>query len=327
MGKWFKAVVQLSIGIVILLWLFQLADLSKVLKTLMSMNPVSLAIPATFFIIASTFVAFALYVIVKSLDSRPPLWKTVMVSFAGQLLSDVTPARSGYFVTPLILNKMCGISIEKGVTSVLFTGITNSFVKVILGVVALAYFLRFLPIQPMIVNAMVIGIIFLLTGGLFLLTLMLSKRFLRVSTVLRRIPLVKVVLKKLMDVLEKTQKEGRRAYRAFPLIFLLIVLSVVANAIALFSISNILWYGSPNLLEFIFIAALAGSLMYVPVTVAGLGVQETGYVILLTLLGMPLERAVAFALIARLLFTGTDIIGIFPLLRVGVRYEDRPPKA
>jgi uncharacterized membrane protein YbhN (UPF0104 family) len=59
--------------------------------------------------------------------------------------------------------------------------------------------------------------------------------------------------------------------------------------------------------------------MYIPVTIAGLGVQETGYVLLLTSLGMPFDTAVAFALLARVLFTGTDIIGLPALMKVGFK--------
>jgi uncharacterized membrane protein YbhN (UPF0104 family) len=94
---------------------------------------------------------------------------------------------------------------------------------------------------------------------------------------------------------------------------------VVANALALQFISDGLGFGSPSLIEFVFIATLVSSLMYVPFTIAGLGIQETGYVLLLTLLGMPFETAVAFALLTRALFTGTDIIGLPVLIKIGFK--------
>jgi hypothetical protein len=74
-------------------------------------------------------------------------------------------------------------------------------------------------------------------------------------------------------------------------------------------------------------ASFASALTYVPITIAGLGVQETGYVILLSLLlGLPISvvdpRLLAFALITRALFTGTDIIGLSPLIKVGITPEN-----
>jgi uncharacterized membrane protein YbhN (UPF0104 family) len=107
--------------------------------------------------------------------------------------------------------------------------------------------------------------------------------------------------------------------RQFPKVSLLILLSVVANAVALQFISDGLGFRSPSLIEFIFIATLVSFLMYTPFTIAGLGIQETGYVLLLTFLGMPLETAVAFALLTRALFTGTDIIGLLALVEIGFK--------
>ena len=85
-----------------------------------------------------------------------------------------------------------------------------------------------------------------------------------------------------------------------------------------------------HLIDFFFIAAFASVLTYIPITIAGLGVQEAGYVLLLhVLLGLPLSainpRLVAFALITRVLFTGTDMIGVSPLLKVGLKPKIQEP--
>jgi uncharacterized membrane protein YbhN (UPF0104 family) len=160
-----KVFVQLSAGIAILLYLFQLVDSSKVFSRLLMVNPVNVLLASLFFIIASIFVALTTYIPIKSTEDSAPMVKVVLGCFAGQLLSDVTPARSGYFATPLILHELCQIPIEKGIVSVLATGIINSFVKVVLSAIALLYIISFLPIDPNIVNAFVIGILFLLVGG------------------------------------------------------------------------------------------------------------------------------------------------------------------
>ena len=320
--RWFRVLVQLGIGAVILLWLLQLADISKVSSTLLTVNPLNIVLASIFFIIASTFVALALYVSLKSSSPHIPARKVVMASFAGQLLSDVTPVRSGYFATPLILNRLCGISVEKGMVGVLTTGIVNSFVKVVLAGIAVAYFVRFLPLHPALINALVVGILFLLVGGLILLALMLEKRVLKLKVIFEKLPLVRRVLLKLIEIFNRIQDEGQKVKGRFPHVALLILLSVVANATALYFICSALWSGSPSLIDFIFMVALASCLMYVPITIAGLGVQETGYILLLTLLGMHFESAVAFALLTRTLFTGTDAIGLYPLIRVGFRFEE-----
>jgi len=310
--------IQLGIGVAILFWLLQIADVSKVLPILLTVNPLSLALASTFFIIASTFVALALYVSLRSFSPSIPIRKVVMASFAGQLLSDVTPIRSGYFITPLILNRLCGISIEKGIVGVLVTGAINSLVKVVLAGMAVAYFMRFLPLHPTLISALMTGMCFLLIGGFILLALMLERRILKLK-IFERIPFVKDILPKLVEIFSRVQDEGQKVKGIFLHVALLILLSVVANATALYFICAALWLEPLSLIDFIFMVTLASCLMYVPITVAGLGVQETGYVLLLLLLGIPLEKAVAFALLTRALFTGTDVIGLPILIKVGFK--------
>jgi hypothetical protein len=69
---------------------------------------------ASLFVVSSTLVGLALYVHLKQNDPTVPTGKVVLASFGGQLLSDVTPARSGYFLTPLLVNRLANVPIEKG---------------------------------------------------------------------------------------------------------------------------------------------------------------------------------------------------------------------
>jgi uncharacterized protein (TIRG00374 family) len=316
---WFKVLVRLGVGFAILLWLLRIADIVKVFSILRMVNPLSVVLASLFFIGASTFVALALYIPIKFIAGPAPMAKVVQGSFAGQLLSDVTPARSGYFATPLILKELCNVPVERGMAGVLALGIVNSFTKVILSVIALLYFVSFLSLSSMVINALLVGVLFLLGGGIFLYTTLRGKGFWKLIMVLEKIPVIKVLVHRLVAMLGKIQEGGTGILGQLTKMFPLILLSLTANAMALQSISWGLGFGSLNLVEFVFVAALVSSLMYIPVTIGGLGVQEIGYVLLLTSLGMPFETAVAFALLTRTLFTGTDIIGLPTLIRVGLK--------
>jgi len=317
--RWFRVLVQLGVGAVILLWLLQIADISKVFSTLLTVNPLNLVLASIFFIIASTFVALALYAPLRTANPHISVRRVIMASFAGQLLSDVTPARSGYFLTPFVLNRLCGVSTSTGLSAVLATGAINSFVKVALSLLALMYFLRFLPLDSALINALVIGMLVLFLGGLCLFILMLGKYIPMWIKRLERLPVIGRVLCKIADTFSHIRKEGQRVKGSLVQVAIFILLSVVANAIALYFISSTLWLNTPTLLEFVLIVSLTSVLMYVPVTMAGLGVQEAGYVLLLTLHGIPLESAVAFALLTRILFTGTDVMGLPILIKVGYK--------
>jgi uncharacterized membrane protein YbhN (UPF0104 family) len=319
-----KIVIQLIVGIAIILWLLQLANSSEVFVTILHFNPVNLIGAVAFFITASTFVALALCTTLRRSNPSAPLRKMLMASFAGQLLSDVTPVRSGYFLTPVFLNQLASVPVEQGMSGVLATGSINAFVKVAICLVGLGYFSSFLPLPPDITNALLVGVTILLITGAFLLLLMWDRRFSKLVAKFERIPLIGKRLSKLTEMFSNVQEEGRKIRYSLIFVAALVLLSILANATALYFIFIGVWYPTLHLLDFFFIAAFASVLTYIPITIAGLGVQEAAYVLLLQLLlGLPLSSInpslVAFALITRALFTGTDIIGISPLLKVGAK--------
>ena len=325
-----KIIIQVIVGVAILLWLLQLANSSEVFASILQFNPVNLIGAVAFFITASTFVALALCTTLRRSNPNAPLRKMLMASFAGQLLSDVTPVRSGYFLTPVFLNQLASVPVEQGMTGVLATGGINSIVKVTICLVGIGYFASYLALPPEITNALLVGIAVLLIAGVFLLMLMWDKRLSKLVAKLEKIPLIGKRLNKFTEIFSNVQKEGRKIRYSLIFVAALILLSILANATALYFIFNGLWYPSLHLLDFFFIAAFASVLTYVPITIAGLGVQEAGYVLLLqVLLGLPLSvinpNFVAFALITRALFTGTDIIGVSPLLKVGLKPKIQEP--
>jgi hypothetical protein len=154
-------------------------------------------------------VGFALYAPLRHFNPTVSIRKVVMASFAGQLLSDVTPVRSGYFLTPIFLNKLAGIPLQQGMTGVLATGGINAFVKAVICLIGLGYFISFLPLQAVVINSLLVGVAILLIAGTFLLFLMWDNRLSNLVVKLERIPLVGSRLHSLTDMFANVQKEGR----------------------------------------------------------------------------------------------------------------------
>ena len=321
-----KIIIQVIIGVAIILWLLQLANLADVYAVILQVKPLNLVAAVVSFITASTFVALALCTTLRRSNPVIPVRKIVMASFAGQLLSDVTPVRSGYFLTPIFINKLAGFPVEQGVTGVLATGGINAFVKAVVCLIGLGYFASYLPLPAEIINALLIGIMVLVIAGVFFMLLMWEKRLSKLVEKFERLPIIGKGFSKFAEIFGNVQTEGKRIKGSLAIVAALILLSIIANAAALSLIFSGIWRSSLSLLDFFFLASLASVLTYVPITIAGLGVQEAGYVLLLQLmLGIPLStidaRLVAFALITRVLFTGTDIIGIGTLLKVGLKQD------
>jgi uncharacterized membrane protein YbhN (UPF0104 family) len=309
------------------LWLLQVANIGETVSAILQVNALSLVAAAVLFIVASTLVALALYVPLREANPSVPVGRVVMASFGGQLLSDVTPARSGYFLTPIFINRLAGVPIEQGMTGVLATGAINAFIKAVVCLLGLGYFIGFLPLPAAVVDSLLVGVGVLLVAGTLLFMLMWEKRMTRVVAKIEKLPLVGKKLHSVTDMFANVQLQSPKVKRSLSVVALLILLSIVVNAAALYFIFRGLWSGgSLSLLDFFLMASFASALTYVPITIAGLGVQEAGYVLLLQLLlGLPLTsidpKLLAFAFITRILFTGTDIIGLSPLVKVGLNPE------
>ena len=321
-----RTIIQLIIGIALLLWLLQVANVGDTFAAILQVNVPSIIAAAALFITASTLVGLALYVPLRHANPNASIPKIVMASYGGQLLSDVTPARSGYFITPILVNRLAGIPVDQGMAAVLATGVVNAFVKAVICLVGLGYFVSFLPLPASIIDSILVGIVVLLVAGTFLLLLMWEKRLSKLVTKLEKLPLVGKSLHGFTQMFTNVQQEGVKVKRSLIVVTFLVLISLFLNAVALFLVFNGLWHSSLSILDFFVMASFASVLTYVPVTIAGLGVQEAGYVLLLQLLlGLPPTnvdpRLLAFALIARALFTGTDIIAIGPLIRVGFKKD------
>jgi uncharacterized protein (TIRG00374 family) len=321
-----RTIIQLIVGIALLLWLLQIANVGDTFASILKVNVLNVLVALALFITASTLVGLALYVPLRHANPNVKIRRVVMASYGGQLLSDVTPARSGYFITPILLNRLADIPVDQGMAAVLATGVVNAFVKAVICLVGLGYFVSFLPLPAAIIDSILVGIVFLLVAGTFLLLLMWEKRLSKLVVKLENLPLVGKSLHGFTEMFTNVQQEGVKVKRSLFIVTFLVLASLFLNAVALFFVFNGLWHSSLSILDFFFVASFASVLTYVPITIAGLGVQEAGYVILLQLLlGLPPTtvdpRLLAFAFIARALFTGTDIIAIGPLIRVGFKQD------
>ena len=324
-----RTLIQFIVGVAILLWLLQVANMGETC-TILQVNILYIIGAATCFILSSTLVALALYVPLRERNPAASVRQVILARFGGQLLSDVTPARSGYFITPILINRLAGIPVEQGMTGVLATGSVNAFLKALICGIGLTYFISFLPLPTTMVDSLIVGIIILLIGGTILLLLMWEKRMTKIFGKLERLPLVGSKLHSLPEMFTNSQKENHKIRRSLPVLALLMFMSLIVNSFALYLISAGLNLGTLSLFDFFLMASFASALTYLPITIAGLGVQETGYVLLLSLLlRLPLavidHRLLAFALITRALFTGTDIIGISPLIKVGLKPDSARP--
>lgn len=319
MNRWVWFGIQAFLGAVTLALLLYVADLGRVLDLIWRADPLYVAMAAATFVAASVMVGYSLFVLLERMGYVPPASKTIMVSIAGQLVSDLTPARTGYFVTPVLLGGELGVSFEDGMAAIVFTGAVQAFSTVLLGTVAIVYFSRFVGTSLQLIVFLAFGLVPVALMGLVLLSVIHHGWLAKLLNYVGDFPYIKPRIEQIRAAIAAFQKSGRRATGAALQVAFFLVVAQVINSLALFLLSLSVGITQLSILDFIMTYAIAGFSMYTFVTIAGIGVQESMYALLLGLMGVALDKATAVAILARFFFTATDLIGAPLLTRIGVK--------
>lgn len=238
------------------------------------------------------------------------------------LTSDVTPGRSGYILTPVYLRDQ-NVPASKGLSTILGIQTIEFLAKVIGGVGAVIYLVTYVPtatwnqLFPQTIAGLNLGLIIallgislMLVGAIVLALFTWSKRAIALFDRIANSRYLKRVTGGLMGKLEEYKESSHSTRRAIP--------EIAGLTFACWILKGFEWYflglalGITNVpwIAFFLIHPLVTALAFVPITPAGVGVQEFGIIGILGLLGVAVVPAGAFALLARGLLIFEDLAGV-----------------
>jgi glycosyltransferase 2 family protein len=252
--------------------------------------------------------------------------KTLLAQYAGMLTSDVTPGRSGYILTPVYLRDQ-DVPASKGLSSVLGIQTFEFLIKVAGGIGAVILLVTTVPrstwddvfkhVQIAGVNAglliAILGISLMAVGAAILAAFTWSKRAISIFDKIANSRYLKRFTGGIMGKLEEYKESSSSTSKAIPEIVGLTVLCWILKgfewwflgyALGISQLTGSWW------LAFFLIHPLVTALAFIPITPAGIGVQEFGIVGILGLLGVAAPIAGVFALLARGLLILEDLAGI-----------------
>ncbi len=248
--------------------------------------------------------------------------KTLLAQYAGMLTSDVTPGRSGYILTPVYLRDQ-DVPTSKSLSSILGIQTFEFLIKVIGGVGAVIFLVKFVPTQtwntifPTQIAGVnigliiaILGIILMMTGAIILAAFTWSKRAISIFDRIANSRYLKRFTGGLMGKLEEYKLSANSTSKAIP--------EIVTLTLACWIIKGFEWYflgyalGITQIpwIAYFLIHPLVTALAFVPITPAGIGVQEFGIVGIFGLLGVAAPIAGVFALLARGLLIFEDLAGV-----------------
>jgi uncharacterized protein (TIRG00374 family) len=244
--------------------------------------------------------------------------KTLLAQFAGMLTSDVTPARSGYILTPVYLRDQ-NVPAPVSLSGILGIQSVEFLIKVLGGTLALVFLVNFASMTQELLILAVLGVSLMLAGGILLAAMSWSQRVIKLVQRITNHRFLKRFTGGLMGKLEEYAANAKKTRKAFPEIVLLTLACWILKGFEWYCLGlalGITISSSPIIgwLGFFLIHPLVTALGFTP-TPAGIGAQEWGVVIVLGLFSINSVAALSFALMARGLLIIVDLIGISQIVK------------
>ena len=247
---------------------------------------------------------------------RTSFGKTLLAQYAGMLTSDVTPGRSGYVLTPIYLRDQ-EIPTSVSLSAVLGIQSVEFLIKVLGGSLAVVYLVYTVNLSQIYFVVAVLGISLMLAGAVLLAALTWSESVIGVFNRIAGSRFLGRFAGGLVAKLDQYRTNARKTRRAIPEIGLITGLCWILKGFEWYFLGNALGITQIPWIAYFLIHPLVTALAFVPITPAGIGVQEFGIIGIFGFLakalpGVPATaiQIGAFALLARCLLIFEDLAGV-----------------
>lgn len=243
--------------------------------------------------------------------------KTLLAQYAGMLTSDVTPGRSGYFLTPLYLKDQ-NVPTSVSLSSILGIQTIEFLFKVFGGVLAVVFLIETAHLSGALLWVSALGVVLMLVGAVLLALLSWSDRVIRLFNRIASSRYLARFAGGLVSKLDEYKQSAHRARSSIPEIAVLTASCWVLKGFEWYFLGLALGIGQIGWLGFFLLHPLVTALGFVPITPSGIGFQEGAIVALVTVIlnvnGMSIETALAtataFAFLSRMLLIIEDLVGV-----------------
>lgn len=217
---------------------------------------------------------------------------------SGMLLSDFTPGRSGYLYVALAMNKK-GVPLPTGFAAITSTYIYDLLFKISLAIVAVFYLYSSITGLPTgYILYFIVILLLIVIVGYFLI--------MYPGQVIQNICQKNKYLQYILDMGE----QSRSIQKMSPYIIFISFLGWLLRGLEWYFVALAIGGILISLPDMLLLNPLLTILSLIPLTPAGLGIQEAGIVGILALMGVTLTAAAAFAFLTRFIEILIDLIGL-----------------
>ncbi|VVC71888.1 Lysylphosphatidylglycerol synthase TM region [uncultured archaeon] len=311
MRKELLLLLELIVSLAIIAGVLVFVEIDKVIAVLATANLAYILGALIAYALINACMAYRIKIILAQMGYRITLLRALLPNFAGMLVSDFTPARSGYFATAFALTANEKIPLDCSVVSILGPQLFDFMLKVGAGTVAVIYIFYMLNMGAGSLAGMLLGVVALAAMIAFGVLLLFSKRFVEFLKIIERLPFGR----KAHAMIMRLQENAVAVKKVLPTILLLLaftwMLKGVEWTLLAQSINMQPNTGIHPFVFFLFLQPLITMLQFIPTpTIAGMGLSEAGAVAVLALFGVPAHVGAAYAILTRSLMIVVDLVGV-----------------
>lgn len=309
---------QILLGIILLVSIIWYIGIQEIGHVFLSIHVAYLVYALIAYFLMNLLFAVRLRLVLRASGHSVGLGKILLIQYGGMLASDFTPARSGYFVVPVMLAQE-NVPSTIGLSSILGIQSIEFLIKMVGGVLALAFLVTMVKLSEDLFIISVLGVVLMLIGALVIFLAMWSKRAIELVDFFKRVPIIKKIAVLMSKKITEFQKEAYAVKNVIIPILILTIISWVVKGIEWYFYALALNITQVSFIGFFLLHPLITALSFIPITPSGIGFQEGGLVGIFYLLGVGTEVSIVFALLARFLSVIEDLIGIAVLSKAGIK--------
>lgn len=300
---------QYAFAAIILIYVVYFAGVDQFLKIIINVNPIYLLIAAGAYLLNNILMAVRLKHILSDIDRKIRFKFVFFAHMTGMLASDFTPARSGYIFSVYALRKY-GLSVMSSLAAITSTYLFDLMFKIcVAGVGIICVYTSLFEIANL--QTITFLLVFVSLVWASYLILVYPPPF-----------CVKLCHKfKITEKIIYLGVESKKVQKHLGLIITVSVMGWICKGIEWYCIALALGIVQLSFINALILNPVVSLFSFVPLTPAGLGIQEAGIVGIFALFGIAGSYAVSFSLTTRFVDVFVDLFGIRYLLTKPVQKD------
>lgn len=305
--------IQIIIGISIIAFILNKLNLNEIFEVLKKTDLSYFIMACLSYLFLDLALALRLSYLLKKIGHEMKLKDVFLSHMGGMIIGDITPGRSGYFLTPLILRKKAGVPITEGMACIFAPQGIEFILKVAGAAAAIIYLSFYLNIEKNFIIYAGIGSVILLVVGILMLLISWNNEKMT-SKFLVKIPF----LNRFTENLSSFKDRSILIKDSLNIILILYTIGWIFAALQWYFLGKAIGVEIPFFIFFL-LHPLITILMFVPLSPAGLGLMEGGIILVFSFFGISPALGMAFSVLVRVSILVVDIVGLKTVISVSGR--------